>query len=184
MKLERLYPWNWFRSEGEAEHQIPVRRAPGEARPPVQAARRPAASPLHQAIDRMFEDALRDFGLAPSLVGTGGPVLGAFRPSTNVSGDAEGYEVSIEVPGMAEGDIGIELEGDSLFVHGEKQEQTEEKDRYYYRVERSFGRFERVLTLPADADPDGIRARLENGVLVIRIPRRARERGGRTIEIG
>ena len=100
------------------------------------------------------------------------------------SGDADGYEISIEVPGMSASDVAIELRGGSLYVHGEKQERSEERERYYYRVERSSGRFERVLSLPEDADPDGIRASLDNGVLTIRIPRRAADSGGRRIEIG
>jgi HSP20 family protein len=67
----------------------------------------------------------------------------------------------------------VELEDNTMIIRGEKNQEKEEKDKNYYRVERSYGSFQRVLSLPEDAAKDDIQATFKNGVLTIKIPRRA-----------
>jgi HSP20 family protein len=82
------------------------------------------------------------------------------------------YTISVELPGVDPKDVKLELSGDTLKISGEKKQETEHKEKDYYRIERSYGSFQRVLSLPEDADGDAITAEYKNGVMKIAIPRR------------
>ena len=58
------------------------------------------------------------------------------------------------------------------------EERNESKDRQYYRVERSYGSFQRTLALPDNANADEIRAGFDRGVLRLEIPRRSGSSSG------
>ena len=178
MDLEKLKPWNWFKHEENGDgksHQIPVSRDVAE--------RFPLAGPtslmsLHRDMDRWFDDAFKSFGM-PTLASNlesrglfGKPLSSFYRPQIDVSGDANCYQISLEVPGLTEDDITLELKDDILTIKGQKEERSEDKDKHYYRVERSYGSFQRTLALPDDANADEIKANLDKGVLRLEIPRR------------
>ena len=65
------------------------------------------------------------------------------------------------------------MKDDLLLIKGQKEEHSEDRGKHYYRMERSYGSFQRTLSLPDDADASEIRANLAKGVLKIEIPRRA-----------
>jgi len=88
-----------------------------------------------------------------------------------------------DLPGLSEEDVQIEVRDNVLTVSGERKAEQEEKRDGYYRVERSFGRFARSLTLPEGIDADAIEASFDKGVLEVRIPKPA-ERQPRRISIG
>ena len=81
------------------------------------------------------------------------------------------FVLRADLPGVAEGDVNIELEDNVLTVSGERKSEHEERKEGYYRVERASGRFSRSLTLPEGVDADAIKASFEKGVLEIRIPK-------------
>ena len=83
------------------------------------------------------------------------------------------YAISVEVPGVDEKDVKIELANNTLTIGGEKKQEKEEKEKNFYRVERSYGSFQRVLSLPEDADQEKIQATFKKGVLRITVPRKA-----------
>jgi HSP20 family protein len=187
MNLSKLNPWNWFKHE-EAGSQIPVKRPASESNLPVtgQSTVYPVQQ-LHQQIDRLFDEAFRSFGF-PSLRSAFEPPAWlsqtSFRPNLNVSSDDKNYHITIETPGMCQSDLSIEVSGDVLTIQGQKQEEKENKDRHFYRIERSYGSFQRTLALPDDADPDAINAVLKDGVLELAIPRkRIPERESKKITI-
>lgn len=78
-------------------------------------------------------------------------------------------EMSAELPGVAEDDIEVNLEGDILTIAGEKRDHREGKKVHF--TERSYGRFQRSIQLPFSPDPERIEASSENGVLTIRFAR-------------
>lgn len=92
-------------------------------------------------------------------------------PALEMKETDEEYRLSVEVPGVAPEDIELSIEDDMLVLKGEKREEREEKERDYSVSERSYGSFERRVTLPADGVPDDIEAKTENGVIKIVIPR-------------
>lgn len=171
MKFDKLVPWNWFKKEEEREQSfLPTRRDFGLAWP------EPIAN-IHREIDRLFEEFSRSFGLPVAQWDRlFAPVREAaewFKPSVEIKATDKEYTVNVELPGVSEKDVTVEVAGDTLRIAGEKKQEKEEKTKSYYRSERAYGSFERLLTLPEDAETDGINATFKNGVLTITIPRKA-----------
>lgn len=182
LELKKLAPWNWFRHEETEAGTVPVRH--GRALSPY--IDNPL-SQIHQQIDLVFNSLLRGFGI-PGMFDSGDPPVlaapGWLKPSVDIAATDRQYVVTVEVPGVDENDIALELVDDSLIIRGEKKFEKEQKDKEFYRVERSYGGFRRVLSLPEDADRERIDARFRNGVLTITLARKAQARpAGRRIEI-
>ncbi len=182
MNLQKLNPWNWFKhenSETDDSVQIPLHReeASRSSLPTWQQPEQHPVMQLQQQIDRLFNDVFSAFGmpsrrLTPVQAGwpSSAPGIG-WRPHIDVSGDDSHYEITLDVPGLSENDLSIELKEDILVISGQKGEKTEQKMKQFYRVERSYGAFQRTLSLPADATADDIKASLKDGVLTLMIPR-------------
>ena len=88
-----------------------------------------------------------------------------------------------DLPGVAEGDVNIEVKDGVLTVSGERKAEHEEKSEGFYRVERAFGGFSRSLTLPQSVDASAISANFDRGVLEVRIPKPEEKKPTR-VEIG
>ncbi|MBU2710446.1 Hsp20/alpha crystallin family protein [Zooshikella harenae] len=186
MNLQKLNPWNWFKHEESQktnEHVMPVTREAESKDMPVSSNnyKHYPIFQLHREIERLFDEAFRGFNLPnldPSHFSTNsnsGLNPESFRPSLNVSSDDNGYQITLEAPGLTEKDIDIEIKRDIMTIQGSKQEEKENKDRHFYRIERHYGTFQRVLSLPEDANTDAIQAEMKNGVLKITIPRQESE---------
>ena len=93
------------------------------------------------------------------------------------------FVLKADLPGLAEDDISIEIQDNTLTLSGERRAEQESSEHGWYRVERSFGRFSRSLTLPEGVDPEGVRAAFDKGVLEVRIPK-PEERKPRRVQIG
>ncbi len=98
------------------------------------------------------------------------PLAGyATFPAVNVWEEGDQLLVEAELPGL---DIkGLEIYvtgGNQLTLKGERQAHVPEKG-VWHRQERTFGRFSRSLTLPYPVDPEKVDARLENGVLLVKL---------------
>ena len=96
-----------------------------------------------------------------------------FAPASEASTTEAAYQIDLELPGVASDDIHVSVEGDSLVVKGEKQSGHTEEGRTFYFTERQYGAFQRTFRLPADADVSKVDADSRNGVLTIRIPKKA-----------
>jgi HSP20 family protein len=93
-------------------------------------------------------------------------------PASDASSDDQAYRISLELPGVDEGDIDIGVDQGMLTIRGEKKQEREEKGETWYFTERQYGSFQRSFRLPADADDTGITAALKDGVLSVSVPRR------------
>ena len=80
--------------------------------------------------------------------------------------------VEIDLPGMEADDVEVTVEEGNLVVRGERSFSSEVSDENAYRIERRYGIFERVLSLPDNVDADKISAGVDNGVLAITMPRK------------
>ena len=86
--------------------------------------------------------------------------------------EANGHvEIRAEMPGLSEQDVQVSVTDDVLTLKGEKTQENEQDDQKYHRVERSYGRFQRSFTLPANLNPEAIKAKFTNGVLTVSIPK-------------
>ncbi len=99
------------------------------------------------------------------------PSDGRFVPKVDVVDTGDAVEIKAEVPGLEEKDLDVSLEGNHLRIKGEKKEERKEEQKGHYLLERSYGTFERHLTLPENLDAGKVDARFKNGVLHITVPK-------------
>jgi HSP20 family protein len=92
------------------------------------------------------------------------------------------FVLKVDLPGLSEEDVSIEVQDGNLTISGERSAEHESRERGWYRIERSFGSFNRSLTLPDGVDADAITAHFDRGVLEVRIPK-PEERKPRRVEI-
>ena len=123
-------------------------------------------SHLQREIGRAVEDVFR--GAPSAFRGFGGP---GFAPSLDVRETAQGLELTAELPGVAENDIELSLEGDVLLLRGEKREERKSEERGVHMQERSYGSFQRSLRLPFAPDPASVTASFDKGVLHVTLPK-------------
>ncbi|WP_157953561.1 Hsp20/alpha crystallin family protein [Zobellella maritima] len=160
LSSSRLAPWNWFKHEqdepltmvGNEQELHPLAR-------------------LQQDMERLFERNLRRFGSDLPLGDW--PAFSQLKPSIDISEREGCYLISVEIPGVKKEDVTLTQEGDRLVIRGEKKHEHEEKSDTLHRIERSYGHFQRVLTLPADARTEDISAQFKDGVLKVEVPRQA-----------
>lgn len=94
-----------------------------------------------------------------------------FAPRGDFVESDKSYEVSLDLPGMKPEDVEIEFKDGNLWVTGERKHEHEEKDKSFHRVERSYGKFRRIVSLGNDVDADNINASYKHGVLSITLPK-------------
>ncbi|WPM31912.1 Hsp20/alpha crystallin family protein [Hydrogenobacter sp. T-2] len=94
-----------------------------------------------------------------------------FAPVVDVYETDQELVVKVELPGVKKENVEVSIRDNALYIRGEKKEEKEEKTETYHRVERVYGRFERVLPLPTDVKVESAKAEFKDGVLEIRIPK-------------
>lgn len=107
----------------------------------------------------------------------------AWSPQVEMFREGDDVVIRADVPGMREQDLDIEIEDDVLTISGERRSEGREEREGFFRSERSYGWFERAIRLPEGTDPEKIDARLEGGVLELRINAPMEERRARRIPI-
>jgi HSP20 family protein len=142
---------------------------------------------FREQLDKLFNEFWSDF---PGI-GAGGMTrlenrLGAFTPTVEVSEDKEHVKVLAELPGLSENDIQLTLtaNGEQLVLKGEKKFEEERKEESFYRSERAYGSFQRVITLPARVNAEKVNATFKDGVLTVKLAKLPEnEAGSRQIRI-
>jgi HSP20 family protein len=135
---------------------------------------------FQQEMNQLFEDfgrsALEPFGAFREG-------WDAFSPRMDVAESDTEIVVSAELPGLDDEDIDVSLSRGMLTISGEKRQGKEEKGRNYYRVERSYGSFQRSIPLPAEVDASKVDAVFRKGVLTITLPKTGEAKGRRRIVV-
>ena len=99
-----------------------------------------------------------------------------FGPPVDVYEDDQRLTIKVEVPGIDEKDIKVEIENNVLTIRGERKQEKDVKEKNFHRMERHYGAFSRSFTLPSTVDPQKIEANYAHGVLAIQMPKRAEAR--------
>jgi HSP20 family protein len=99
------------------------------------------------------------------------PEAGWLRPRVDIAETDGSYEVTLDLPGIKPQEIDIELIGHDLRIRGEIKRETQEEDKTYRRVERRFGKFERIIPIPEQVESDKIEAQYREGVLRVTVPK-------------
>ena len=85
-----------------------------------------------------------------------------FVPTVNTREADDAYYIEVDLPDVNE---------NVITISGERKVEEERKDDEFYRVESVYGKFERSFTLPDDVDTDNIEAKMNDGVLTVKIPK-------------
>jgi HSP20 family protein len=120
---------------------------------------------LQNQLNRVFQD----FGRGNDELLTSG----TFVPAVDIYEDQHSLNLKLEVPGIEQKDLDIQLENNTLTVRGERRFEEEEKEENFHRIERRYGSFARSFTLPNTVETDNVQATYENGILKIKLAKRA-----------
>ncbi|SOE87237.1 HSP20 family protein [Burkholderia sp. YR290] len=145
----------------------------------------PASWPLPDPI-HLFAQLIRDpfGGRGPLGSWFGDFSASEFQPRIDVTDEGAALRIVAELPGMTRDDVELEVVEDMLIISGDKRFESTSEEQGCYRVERSFGHFQRAVPLPAGIDLDRAEARFDNGVLTLRVPKASGEPAAkRRIEI-
>jgi HSP20 family protein len=97
----------------------------------------------------------------------------AWTPAVDIFEDKESIQVRAELPGVKTEDVKVDVENNILTLRGERKLEHEDKKDNYHRVERFYGTFTRQFMLPRTVDAEHIDAQLKEGVLTVRLPKKA-----------
>lgn len=107
-----------------------------------------------------------------------------FVPTVNTREGEHAYHVELDLPGIKKEDIDVDVKDNVVTISGERKTKKEVKEEDYYKVESSYGKFERSFTLPENVDVENIHAESQDGVLEVVIPKlKKEEKKAKKIEI-
>jgi HSP20 family protein len=165
--LKKWYPFRFPRRRGNAE--MPARSA--------------ATGPLNMAtmrdeMDRMFEQLWSN---PMAVFETQDRWFGdfsrdGFQPRLDVTDEKNFLRVTLEVPGVDMKDIDVDVQDGVMTITGEKKHEETSEEEGCYRTERSHGSFRRSIPLPAEVEAGKADAKLDKGVLTIKVPKSERAR--------
>jgi len=95
----------------------------------------------------------------------------SWRPFVDIYDNDNNIVIKAELPGIDKKDIVVDVKDRFLTLKGERSSENEVKKDKFHRRERTYGKFERVFSLPMEVDPDKIKADYKDGVLKIDIPK-------------
>ena len=106
-------------------------------------------------------------------------------PEMDVYETEDSVIAEVSTPGMSSEDLDVGIDEGVLKIRGERSEEMEDEneEKGYYRKEIRRGAFERVVRLPSNIDEDNIKARYEDGILKVEIPKTDEVETGKSIEI-
>jgi HSP20 family protein len=96
----------------------------------------------------------------------------AFMPPVDIYEDEHKIVLKLEVPGLKESDLDIQLENNVLTVKGERKFEKEEKEENFHRIERRYGSFFRSFTVPNTVNAESVKASYDAGVLRLELEKR------------
>jgi len=118
-------------------------------------------------MNRFFRESYSPEGPEEALTTT------SFAPPVDIYEDEHNITLKIEVPGIDEKDMDVRIDNNTLTLHGERKIEKEEKEENFRRVERQYGSFTRSFTLPSSVDTGQVSANYDNGVLKIKLAKKA-----------
>ncbi len=116
---------------------------------------------LDDEFDRWYDSVFRKF-FSPERV---------WVPAIDIAENDGNIEIRAEIPGMNKEDLKVVVEGDVLSISGERKKESETKDKKYHRIERYYGKFNRIINLPYAVESDKVKAQYKDGILTITLPK-------------
>ncbi|MFX1362167.1 MAG: Hsp20/alpha crystallin family protein [Promethearchaeota archaeon] len=121
---------------------------------------------MRKAIDSMFKDffgaRFSESDLSEADVWT---------PPADITETENEIIITADIPGVSKEDIDLRISEDTLEIGAQVRHEEKEEDQGYLRQERRYRRFYRRLPMPMAVKPEEAKAKYNNGVLEIRIPK-------------
>ncbi len=124
---------------------------------------------LEQEISQLFNE------LAPVQRGEV-VAAGLTLPKVDVYETEDKVIVEAEIPGVKKEDIEVKIKDNSVVIKGETKREEEKKDKNFYRAERFYGKFERVIPLFTEVKANEAKASIQDGILKLEIPKATDEK--------
>jgi HSP20 family protein len=125
-------------------------------------------------INRLFARSLGEEGITGTRT---------WAPAVDVFETKDAVVLKAELPGLTADEVDVQIDDNVLTVSGERTFKDTVEEGRFYRLERSYGRFSRSLTLPQGIKADAISATFADGVLEVTVPK-AEEVKPRKVAIG
>lgn len=122
---------------------------------------------LQRDLNRAFESRLYSSGQNGTSISNSD-----WSPTVDIHENADGYHLSVDLPGVTPDQIEVTADKGVLSIRGERTVAHEDKD--LKRSERVFGSFQREFSMPDNADLDRIEAKSNHGVLTVFVPKTAK----------
>jgi HSP20 family protein len=97
---------------------------------------------------------------------------GEWQPPVDVYETESAVVLVVELPGVPEEMIDVQVTDNTLILRGEKPSPLDSNTDSYYRLERSFGKFARSFSLPNGLDTENIAANIKDGVLTLTVAKK------------
>lgn len=132
-------------------------------------------------LNEFFKDMSPGFYVKPLH---GDPLPDPAQIKIDVKENDQAYTVHAEVPGVSKEDIQVSLDGAVVMLRAEvKQHDVQTKDDKVLRTERYLGAITRSFQLPQEIDPSQSKAKYENGVLTLTLPKKQGSGGAQPLKI-
>tara|TARA_B100001989_G_C24260413_1_gene326611 strand:- start:18 stop:494 length:477 start_codon:yes stop_codon:yes gene_type:complete len=122
---------------------------------------------LQTDLNRFFDSSL--LNMSKSFEGDN---IENWLPSIDIHDSGDKLVVQADLPGLKKEDIEVTVQGNTLFIRGEKKHDEKVQDAGYLRSERFFGQFERALPLSSDIDSSKVDAAYKDGVLTVSVAKK------------
>jgi HSP20 family protein len=134
---------------------------------------------LQERIHSVFEDSLtsRQDGVQLDFGSTWTPPVDVFETTNE-------WVLTAEIPGIEQEKVDLRISENTLTLRGERELTGQLENQTYHRLERPGGHFERKFSLPEAVDREAVKARMENGVLVVTLPKKSPRRRMIRVETG
>lgn len=126
-------------------------------------------SSLQRQLNRLFDDAL-----APDNWDEWGNL--SKIPAAELSETDDAIHLKLEVPGMEAKDLDIQVMADRVAIAGERKSETKSEEKGTTRSEFRYGKFQRVIPLPARIQNDNVSAEYKDGILNLTLPKSEEEK--------
>lgn len=97
--------------------------------------------------------------------------FGDWVPAMDVEETAGEYLIKADLPAIRREDVKVGVTDGVLTIEGERKHEKEETNRTFHKVERSFGKFIRRMSVPTDVDQTKIAAEVKDGLLKVHLPK-------------
>jgi HSP20 family protein len=121
---------------------------------------------IREQLNHMLEESIIKMVHCKSTIGC------TWNPPADIYELDNEIVVTVELPGINQKDITLEMKDDVLILKGERKLTENVKEEDYKRMERLFGKFERTFPLSYAVDLNNIKAEYKNGVLTVSLPKK------------